>query len=140
MCEHGVGGGCVVIVSGVVQEAVVPRQRDVIEAEVEQRRVHHAESGKRKKCTDDGASEDVVPIVGTFDYEDTTLDRGVEEGRKDEDELPEARLVVREEFEFGVEVEGEEDGRCESRCGVAAGEGFQGLEVAVLSLWPTFAN
>ena len=140
MCEHGVGGGCVVIVSSVVQEAVEPRQWDVIEAEVEQRRIHHAESGKRKKSTNDGTSEDVVPIVGTFDYEDTTLDSGVEEGSKDEDELPEARLVVHEEFEFGVEVEGEEDGRCESRCGVTAGERFQGLEVAVLSLWPTFAN
>lgn len=92
--EHGVAIGCVVIVSSMVQEAMVPQQWDVIEAEVKERRVHHAESGKRKECAYGGTGENVVPVVGTFDCEDTALDRSVEEGNKDEDELPEARLVV----------------------------------------------
>ena len=86
--EHRAASGCVVIVSSVVQEAMVPRQRDVIEAEVEERRVHHAESGKGKQCAYDGTGEDIVPVVDTFDCEDTALNRGVEEGSKDEHEFP----------------------------------------------------
>jgi len=111
--EHSVAVGRVVTVSGFVQEAVVLQQRDVIETEVEERRKHHAVSKKRKKCTYDGTGDDVMSIVETINCEDTALDRGAKEGGEDDNELPELWLVVRKEFEFSVEVEGQEDGPCE---------------------------
>ena len=101
------------VVSGVVQEAVILQQRDVIETEVEERCIHHTVSEKRKKCTYDGTGEDVLAMMETINCEDAALDCGAKEGSEDDNELPELRLVVREEFEFSVEVEGQEDGSCE---------------------------
>jgi hypothetical protein len=130
-----------VAVSGVVQEAaVVLQQRDVIEMEVEERRIHHAVSEKRKKCTYDGTGEDVMSMVETINCEDTSLDRGAKEGSEDDNELPELRLVVCQEFEFRVEIERQEDGPRKCGGGVAAGERFQGFPVAVFASRQAFAN
>jgi len=124
VCEQSVTVGYVMAVSGVIQEATVLQQWDMIETEVEERRVHHAVSEKRKKCTNDGASDDVVSMVETIDCENTSLDRGTKEGSEDDNELPELRLVVRQEFEFSVEIERQEDSAGERGGGVAAGERF----------------
>ena len=75
-------------VSGVVQEAVVLQQRDVIETEVEERRIHHAVSEKRKKCTNDATGDDVMSMVETINCEDTALDHGAKKGSEDDNELP----------------------------------------------------
>jgi len=102
-------------------------ERDVVDAPVPDRSVHHTVARESKDSTDDGAGEDIVPVVVLVDGEGTANKTGAEDGGVDGDELPEGRVVVGEDLEFGVEVEVQEDEAGECGGCVATGHGLEGV-------------
>jgi hypothetical protein len=102
-------------------------ERDVVEAEVPDARIHHAVTTDRENRPDDRAGETIVPVVELVDREGAGDERGAEDGRVHRDELPHRRVVVGEHLQLGVEVEVEEAEACEGGGAVARGERFQGV-------------
>lgn len=81
----------------------------MVESKVPDGRIDHSVGGDGHDGSDDGASDDVVPIVIFVDSKSARDEGCTEEGGIEGDELPHCGMVVGEDFEFGVEVEIEEE-------------------------------
>jgi hypothetical protein len=110
-----------------VGEGRVPRQRDVVEAEVPDRGVHHAVGGDGEDGADHRAGEAVVPVMELVDGQRTRDQAGGENWGVHRDEFPECGVVVAEDLEFGVQVEVEEQEAGECRGAVPGGHRFKGI-------------
>jgi len=66
----------------------------VIEAEVPNTSVHHAEAGKGENCANDPTRTDIVPVMELIDCESTADECGTENWSVGRDELPERWVVV----------------------------------------------
>lgn len=110
-----------------VRERHAAVQRDVVEAPVPDGGVCHAVCRKGHDSTDNGASHHVVPVVEFVNSERTADEHRAEDGRVDDDELPHGWMVVGEDLELGVEVQGQEDEARKGGRRMAAGERLQAV-------------
>lgn len=102
-------------------------QGNVVISPVPNGRVGHSVRRKGHHGADDGAGDDVVPVVELVNGEGASDQNGAENGGVDEDELPHGRVVVGEDLELGVEVEVQEDEAGERGRRVATGKGLQAV-------------
>lgn len=100
---------------------------DVVVSPVPDGGVGHSVGGECHDGTNNGAGQDVVPVVELIDTEGTADQTSTEDGGVDGDELPHGRVVVGEDLELGVEVEVQEDEASESSSGVATGHRLQAV-------------
>ena len=91
-----------------IDEGCVAQERDVVEAEVPDGGVDHAVGAEGHDGANDGAGEDVVPVVVFVDGEGAADQAGTEEGCVDGDELPHGRVVVGVDLELSVQVKVQE--------------------------------
>lgn len=99
----------------------------MVEAPVPDGRVRHAVSRKGHDSADDGAGHHVVPVVELVNSERTADEHRAEDGRPDDNELPHGRVVVGEDLELGVEVQGQKDEARKGGRRMAAGERLQAV-------------
>lgn len=104
--------------TGSICEWDVACERDVVEAEVPDRSVHHAICRECEDSTDDTASNNIIPIVVFVNGKSTADESCAENGCVDGDQFPKAWVVVGEDLELAVEVKRQED---------KAGEGCSGV-------------
>lgn len=109
----------------------------MVEAPVPDGSVQHAVSRKGHDGTDDGAGNNVVPVVEFVNSERTADEHRAKDGSVDGDELPHGRVVVGKHLELRVEVQRQVDEASESRGGVATGER---LQTVVDLVWVSSAN
>lgn len=102
------------IVAAAKGERVGPVEGDMVVAPIPDARIHHAVGAESHDGTDNRASEDVIPVVELVNGQGASNQARAEHGGVDGGELPERGVVVGEDLELGVEVEGQED---ESRKG-----------------------
>lgn len=88
---------------------VAPGKGNVVEAEVPNAGVHHPVGAQSEHGTDDGAGDNVVPVMVLVNSEGTGDQGGTEDGGVECGELPHVRRIVGEDLELGVEVQVQED-------------------------------
>ncbi len=107
-------------------------ERNVVESEVPDAGVNHSVGGECHCGADDGASEDIIPIVELINRERATDQCCAKHRHVRDDQLPVGWVVVAEDLELGVEVEVEEDEAAEGCSCVAGREGFERVVDVVL--------
>ncbi|KAH0551745.1 hypothetical protein GP486_007037 [Trichoglossum hirsutum] len=90
-----------------VPEPRPPPQRDVVDAVIPQTRVHDPVAARGHDGADDGAGDDVVGVVVLAHDQGAAQEGGGEDGDVGQDEDEVGRLVVGEELELGVQVDGQ---------------------------------
>lgn len=85
----------------------------------------HAVRAKGHDRTDHGASEDVVIVVEIIDCERATNQARAQKGSDGRDKLPHGWVIVGEDLELGVEVEGQEDEASKGGGGVTGWHTFK---------------
>jgi hypothetical protein len=102
-------------------------QGNVVVAPVPDGGVGHAVGRKGKDGANDGASNDVVPVVILIHGQGTANQASTEDGSVDGNELPHGGVVVGKDLELGVEVERQVDKASKSSGGVTTGKGLEGV-------------
>jgi len=85
------------------------READVVETEVPDGGKGHAESDDGCAGTDYSTGENVVPVVEFIDGKSASDQASTEDGRKEQDHLPERGTVCAHNLELGIEVQRQED-------------------------------
>lgn len=111
--------------SSTIDEGSVAKDGNVVEAEVPDRGVDHTVAAECHECTNNGTSEDVVPVVVFIDSESATNQAGAEERSVDGNKLPHGGVIVGEHLELSVEVEIQEDEASKGSSGVTRGHGLE---------------
>lgn len=111
--------------SGAVDKGSVAQDGNMVEAEVPDRGEDHTVAAEGHESTDDGAGEDVIPVVVLVNSQGTADQASTEEGSVESSKLPHSGVVVGEDLELGVEVEVQKDEAGEGSGGVARGHGLE---------------
>lgn len=122
MSENGLGQLRVGKVEG---RAAV--ERDVVEAPVPNGSIRHAVRGEGHHGANDGACDDIIPVVELVDGQGAADEHSAEDGGVDSDQLPHAGVVVGKDLELGIEVEVQVHEPTKGGGGVTRGEGFQAV-------------
>ena len=114
--------------TGAVDEGRVAQERDVVEAEVPYRGIDHAVRAEGHEGTNDGAGEDVVPVVVLVNRQCAADQASAQHWCIDGDKLPHCWVVVGENLELCVQVKVQEN---EASEGSGCVTGRHGLEAVV---------
>lgn len=112
-------------------------KRDVVEAPVPNGGVCHAVRGEGHHGANNGAGNDVIPVVELVDGQRTADEHSAKDRSVNDNQLPHARVVVGEDLQLGVQVEVQIYESTKGSGGVARGEG---LETVVNGVWVAGAD
>lgn len=112
-------------------------ERDVIEAPVPNGGVCHAVRGESHHGANNGAGNNIIPIVELVNGQRTADEHSAENGGVNDNQLPHAGVIVGKDLQLGVQVEVQVNEPAKGSRGVTRGEG---LETVVDGVWVAGAD